>query len=93
MDDTDEQQARKRLMELVADALEGEVPGAETPVQEFEVGERVRRAHFYGTVVEYFPQVYADNLYRVAWDTDGDDTDLYPAGSLQAAHGVDRRAA
>jgi hypothetical protein len=92
MDDTDEQW-RVRMLGLVRDALDGDVPSVETPVQEYEVGERVRCAGFFGTVVEYFPQVYADNLYRIAWDTDSDDTDLYPAGSLASTHGVERRAA
>lgn len=93
MDNTDDRMCLRHFMALVRDALDGDVPGVETPVQEYEVGERIRCAHFYGTVVEYFPQVYADNLYRVAWDTDPGDSDLYPAGSLASAHGVERRAA
>jgi hypothetical protein len=52
------------------------------PVQEFEVGERVVCHTYTGTVVEYVAQVYADNLYRIRWDTAPEDTDLYPAHGL-----------
>jgi hypothetical protein len=56
--------------------------GDVVPTQEFEVGERVRCHTFAGTVTQYVPQVHADNLYRVLWDSDPDDMDLYPVSGL-----------
>lgn len=65
---------------------------ANVPIQEFEIGERVKCSAFTGTVVEYLPQMYADNLYRVAWDGDSLDRDFYPASSLNTAHTAERAA-
>ena len=62
------------------------------PKQEFEVGERVRCHTCLGTVVEYLPQAYADNLFRIAWDDDESDTDFYPSVGLNNAHDAERAA-
>lgn len=59
---------------------------AEVPVQEFQVGERVICNGFTGTVVAYHAQVYAENLFRVAWDGDTSDFDAYPASSLNSIY-------
>jgi hypothetical protein len=55
------------------------------PTQEFQVGDRVVSHTFTGTVSEYVPQVYTDNLYKILWDADPLDGDLYPAHSLSRA--------
>jgi hypothetical protein len=58
---------------------------ASVPIQEFQVGERVKCSVFTGTVSDYLPQTYTDNLFRVAWDSDHEDNDLYAASSLTSA--------
>jgi hypothetical protein len=65
---------------------------ASIPVQEFQVGQRVKCSVFTGTVTAYMPQTYTDNLYRVAWDGDAADNDLYPAANLTAGDEIGRVA-